>query len=665
MDPITQQQALAAAGAGGGALYVEDLFASKLYEGNNYTTEICTGVDMTKGGLVITKWLGGSDNWYWQDTERGVSKFIRSNTLAAEGTDTTMIQSFTNRGYNVGTNGSADPTNENGREYLSYTFRKQKKFFDIVKYTGNNQAGHTISHNLGCVPGCIIIKNITNGTNWAVYHKGFNGGSNPHNYKMTLNTQSPMGGDNWWNYTAPTSTSFQVGTDGVNNYASNEYIAYLFADSEPAFGANEDEPIIKCGYYTGDGSTGGTKKINVGFEPEFVMIRNTDTAVENWCVFDNNRGIGYDSTSTVFFNETQSESKTGRHIYQFYSMGFTLSKNNTDTNASGDRYIYIAVGNKALRARDTAAEQFNHIVWLGNGSIGKKVTAGIKYDLALIKDYNFGYNWVWTDKNRGPENQQLQWDGQAINGTNYIKRFDIQEGGTNCSMSHRVTLGSAANVNSNSVGYLGFFLRRALGFFDIRTYKGSGGAVSLGHKLGVTPELIFVKNMDLTNKDWMVDCPGLSTDYKYVKMNTGEAEQHESVQIWGTHTSTTVRLASGYSHINDSNGYFAMYMFATKAGVSKVGSYTGNGQDGRTIDCGFTNGARFIMIKRIDSAGGWYVFSNHLNIISGNDYWVQLNSANSMNTGTDYVDPDSSGFQVNNHADINDNGGTYTFMAIA
>ena len=35
-------------------------------------------------------------------------------------------------------------------------------------------------------------------------------------------------------------------------------------------------------------------------------------------------------------------------------------------------------------------------------------------------------------------------------------------------------------------------------------------------------------------------------------------------------------------------------------GISKVGSYTGNGADNRTIDCGFTSGARFVIIKRTD-----------------------------------------------------------------
>ena len=45
-------------------------------------------------------------------------------------------------------------------------------------------------------------------------------------------------------------------------------------------------------------------------------------------------------------------------------------------------------------------------------------------------------------------------------------------------------------------------------------------------------------------------------------------------------------------------------------GISKVGGYTGNGADNRTIDCGFTSGARFVIIKRTDASAGWFVFDS-------------------------------------------------------
>jgi hypothetical protein len=65
--------------------------------------------------------------------------------------------------------------------------------------------------------------------------------------------------------------------------------------------------------------------------------------------------------------------------------------------------------------------------------------------------------------------------------------------------------------------------------------------------------------------------------------------------------------------------------YSPPAGVSKVGSYTGTGTT-LSIDCGFTAGARFILIKRTDSTGDWYVWDTARGIIAGNDPYLLLNS---------------------------------------
>ena len=54
-------------------------------------------------------------------------------------------------------------------------------------------------------------------------------------------------------------------------------------------------------------------------------------------------------------------------------------------------------------------------------------------------------------------------------------------------------------------------------------------------------------------------------------------------------------------------------------------------------------------------------------IVSGNDPYMQLNSASAEVTNTDYIDPLSSGFTITSNAgsDLNHNGGSYVFLAIA
>jgi hypothetical protein len=100
--------------------------------------------------------------------------------------------------------------------------------------------------------------------------------------------------------------------------------------------------------------------------------------------------------------------------------------------------------------------------------------------------------------------------------------------------------------------------------------------------------------------------------------------------------------------------------------VSKVGSYTGTGAL-QTINCAFTTGARFVLIKRTDSTGDWFVWDSARGISSGTDPYLLLNDLSAEVTGTNYVDTDTTGFKVTAAAPagINASGGTYIFLAIA
>jgi hypothetical protein len=128
---------------------------------------------------------------------------------------------------------------------------------------------------------------------------------------------------------------------------------------------------------------------------------------------------------------------------------------------------------------------------------------------------------------------------------------------------------------------------------------------------------------------------------------------------------TTLTLSPS-SEVNNSGSTYVAYLFATLAGVSKVGSYTGTGTT-LQINCGFTGGARFVLIKRTDSTGDWYVWDSARGIIAGNDPYLLLNSTAAEVTSTDYVDTYSAGFEISSTAPaaINANGGTFIFLAIA
>ena len=117
---------------------------------------------------------------------------------------------------------------------------------------------------------------------------------------------------------------------------------------------------------------------------------------------------------------------------------------------------------------------------------------------------------------------------------------------------------------------------------------------------------------------------------------------------------------------NSSGDNYIAYLFASVPGISKVGSYTGTGSD-LNVDCGFSAGARFVLIKRTDATGDWYAYDSVQGIVAGNDPYLLLNTTAAQVTGTDYIDPLSSGFTVTSSAPtgLNASSGTYLFYAIA
>jgi hypothetical protein len=128
--------------------------------------------------------------------------------------------------------------------------------------------------------------------------------------------------------------------------------------------------------------------------------------------------------------------------------------------------------------------------------------------------------------------------------------------------------------------------------------------------------------------------------------------------------SSTVFSVFNIAAFNSDN--VVAYLFATCAGVSKVGTYTGNGTT-QTINCGFAAGARFVLIKRTDSTGNWYVYDTARGMTTLTDPYLLLNSTAAESATLGSVTTVTTGFAVNAAilAAINTNAATYIFLAIA
>ena len=244
MDPITQAFIQGAAGASGGAgTYVDEVFNTKTYRGNATERTITTGIDLAgEGGLLWFKNRDKSNQGnYLNDTTTlpdtsspWYSYPMFSNSTAQRGASANGLKSFNSDGFTIQTDTHCNGNND---KQVAWSFRKAPGFFDIVTWSGNDTAGRQIPHNLGSVPGCIMVKKTSGAESWEVYHRGADATA-PQNYRLRLNTTDARLGT-LWNNTAPTATHFTLSSANNVNGSGDTYVAYLFAGgSSTAAGSN-------------------------------------------------------------------------------------------------------------------------------------------------------------------------------------------------------------------------------------------------------------------------------------------------------------------------------------------------------------------------------------------------------------------------------------------
>jgi len=605
-----------------------------------------------EGGLVWVKERTSlsTGNHELMDTERGTSVVIFSDLTNGNFSKTNGLTSFNSNGFSIGSNGG---WNNNTSDFASWTFRKAPKFFDVVTYTGTGVA-RTVSHNLGSVPAMIIVKRTDSATSWNVYHRGLNGGTNPHQYGINLNTTgAEFASSGYWNNTAPTSTEFTVGTSGNANASGGSYVAYLFAhnDGDGTFGSTADQDIIKCGSYTGTGSDSNT--VDLGFEPQWILWKSS-TSAEEWHLVDNMRGWLTDDAGTDYryLRANAANAEGGGFGINITSTGFEANGSGAESNASGSTYIYIAIRRGPMAVPTDATDVFaiDGEQTTTSGS-GPAFITNFVTDMLIEKQPSATSSWPIGARLQG--NKYLVTDAASAETTGSSITWDYMNG--------------TSEPFNISPPYQAWMWKRAPNFFDVVTYTGDGVAGrTVSHNLGVAPEMMWIKNRDGA-RNWAVYHKELGGT-KLLYLNGTNASITESNIFNNTDPTESVFTLGSNRDVNSSiSEDHIAYLFASLDGVSKVGSYTGNdnGSNSQVIDCGFSSGARFVLIKLTSTSGyDWYVFDTERGIVAGDDPYLLLNTTGAEQTVWDGIDPHSSGFEVRSST-LNVSGATYIFYAVA
>jgi hypothetical protein len=640
---MLNKKALAATAAAD-KLYVEDVFSTYLYTGTGSALTITNGIDLSgEGGLVWIKQRSLSYTHALVDTVRGTDKVLCSNNTNAEQTgDPGFVTQFNSNGFAVGDQGRV---NLSTYDFASWTFRQAEKFFDVVTWTGNGTGSRAISHNLGSTPGCIILKRTDTADDWYVVHRG----ATDFSYYGVLNSTAAFAGPDASGISSVNSTSFTVSS--YYNGSGATWVAYLFAHDAGGFGDSGSDNVISCGSFTTDGS--GNATVSLGYEPQWVMYKKTNAA-GSWTMIDVMRGMTF-TTSEYLFANLSDAAFSGTTRITPVPNGFNIVNG---IEASSSTYIYIAIRRGPMKTPTTGTIVFEPLARSGTGAAAT-VTTTVRPD-GVLQNWRSGglgsASHFFYDRLRGVAKALFTdtTDAESTQTATGINAFN--------NLSYGIA--GAGSMNNGSATYVDYIFTRAPGFFDVVCYTGTGSATTFSHNLGVTPELMIVKCRTTSPTDWAI-YNSYSGATKYLRFR--DLAEGTASSLWNNTTPTSSVFTVGDSSwVNASNDTYVAYLFATLAGVSKVGSYTGNGSS-QTINCGFTGGARFVLIKRTDSTGDWVVFDSARGIVSGNDPYLELNTQDAEVTDKDAVDTDNTGFVVNETTgpNINTNGASYIFLAVA
>jgi len=315
-------------------------FDTVLYTGNGSTQSI-TSLDFGPDLTWIKVRNSASYEQMWFDSVRGATKYVRSNSTAAEGTVANSLTSFDSNGFSLGANGDVNGStfpivawnwkaggtavsNTDGT-ITSQVSANPTAGFSVMTYTGTGVAG-SVGHGLGVVPKLYIIKQRTDaGNNWIVQTTAVDGSLD----YLFLNATNAKGdsGD-----ALPTSSVLNISGNNDVNGSGDGIVAYCFADVEG---------YSKLGSYTGNGSANGPF-VYTGFRPAWILVKCSSTAGNNWWVLDAKRNMYNLADLALLPNSSSSELNNSTYFWaDFLSNGFKLrSTGQSNTNAA--TYIYMA-----------------------------------------------------------------------------------------------------------------------------------------------------------------------------------------------------------------------------------------------------------------------------------------------------------------------------------
>lgn len=571
-------------------------------------------------------WLKGRDSARDHrvfDFVRGATKGLYTNLTNAEFTENSLT-AFNTNGFTLDTAGNQ---NVSAEDYVAWTFKaggaavsntagdiasqvsaNESSGFSIATYTGNGTTNQTVGNGLTGGVDLIIIKNLSNTDDWAVFSSQLGGDF------LELARDTGKASNTALGYTinsttvtlAPSATPHDMINANLENYVMYSWksiAGYSAVGTYTGTGVEYGNYI----YTTDDGTATGSN----GFEPAFIIIKRTDSTA-NWRMFDNKRSPRNPRDQELYPNLNNAESLFV--TVDFCKNGFELRTTDSNTNGSGATYLYFVVAGDPDTSTPTADNSFQPALYTGTGG-ASIAPLTFKPDLVWVKARDTATKWnVWYDSMRG--NLSML----SSNSTNAATDYPATSpGGVYCTPNgYNVGSNSAGDLNTNTENYASWSWKaggvatinndgtqtasvsaNVAGGFSIVRFTSGSGASTAGHGLGVAPTLFMFFRLDSAETRWtyttVIDG---SNDYLELNSNAAKVDATESAP-----TSSVI-----YQPTTAANKVYTVYCFANITGYQQVGYYAGVSTGTRTHITGFE--PSFVMIKRTNTTGEWCVYDS-------------------------------------------------------
>ena len=312
-------------------------------------------------------------------------------------------------------------------------------------------------------------------------------------------------------------------------------------------------------------------------------------------------------------------------------------------------------------------------LYTGNGSTQTISGLGFSPDFVWLRNRTQASNWVQFDTVRGTLNRlcsNLTVAEASL--ANSLTSFDSTgftygsegSGNNNGDAFAAFCWDAGTSTVTNTAGSITSQVRANVSAgFSVATYTGNSTAgATIGHGLGVAPELIIVK-IRTQAYNWFVYHKELSAT-KYIKINTTDAAATLTTAWNNTAPTSTVFSVGTDGSVNQSSATYVAYCFAPVVGYSSFGSFVPNGTaDSSFVYCGFR--PRFFMIKNTSATSNWIIWDTARDSYNyaSKELYPNLSDAEVVNSSTYSLDILSNGFKVRNPG--LGSGGTWIFAAWA